>query len=114
MASTWRNAAYAIRDHQEHYITPAVMHEIMTAHRVRSEHAPVLAQWLHDLGDILYFQDDPDLSDIVILQPQWVTQYISKVLTSEEVFITSACLHVSIWKHCGLISMRRYKITSYA
>lgn len=83
--TAWRNAAYAIRDCQEHYITPAAMYEMITAHRVRNEHATILAQWLHDLGDILYFQNDPDLNDIVILQPQWVTQYISKVLTSEEV-----------------------------
>jgi hypothetical protein len=46
---------------------------------------PVLAQWLHELGEILYFQNNEELNDIVILKPQWVTQYISKVLESEAV-----------------------------
>ncbi len=37
------------------------------------------------MGDILYFDEDEELNDLVILKPQWVTEYISNVLESEEV-----------------------------
>jgi hypothetical protein len=45
----------------------------------------VLRKWMHELGDILYFEEDSELNDIVILKPQWVTEYISKVLESDEI-----------------------------
>jgi GTPase SAR1 family protein len=45
----------------------------------------ILANWLHDLGDILFFQDDEELGDTVILDPHWVTKKISDILVSEQV-----------------------------
>jgi internalin A len=44
-----------------------------------------LGGYLHDLGKILYFQDDLVLSDLVVLKPNWITKAISLVLTDEEV-----------------------------
>ncbi len=35
---------------------------------------------MHELGDILYFREDDELNDLVILQPQWASEYISKVI----------------------------------
>ena len=82
---TWLNAANAIRKHSREYITLGQLNYIMTAHKVSPDSQSVLAQWLHELGDILYFQDHPELRDIVILKPQWVTEQISKVLESQEI-----------------------------
>jgi internalin A len=42
-----------------------------------------LGTYLHDLGRILYFPDDPILKDIVILKPNWITKAISWVLEDE-------------------------------
>jgi internalin A len=39
-----------------------------------------LGNYLHDLGKILYYRDDPILSNLVILKPNWVTKAISFVL----------------------------------
>jgi internalin A len=83
--ASWLNAAEAIRAREEKHITPQELWEIMAAHGVSGDNAKILAQWLHELGDILYYQDDEELNDIVILKPQWVTEYISEVLESEEV-----------------------------
>ena len=83
--ASWLNAAEAIRAREEKHITPQALWEIMAAHGVSGDSAGILAQWLHELGDILYFQDDEELCDLVILKPQWVTEYISQVLESEEV-----------------------------
>ena len=83
--TTWLNAANAVRARPEKYISPRQMWDMMAEHGVAETSAVVLARWLHELGDILYFKDSEELRDIVVLKPQWVTQYISKVLDSEEV-----------------------------
>ena len=83
--TNWRAAAYALRSHEENHITPKQMHELMVGYNVRNDSTNTLAGWLHELGDILYYQDDDELNDMVILKPQWVTERISQVLESEEV-----------------------------
>ncbi|MEG3439330.1 COR domain-containing protein, partial [Pannus brasiliensis CCIBt3594] len=46
-----------------------------------------LSQYLHDIGVILHFQEDPlsSLYKIVILKPEWATQAVYKVIRSETV-----------------------------
>ena len=41
---------------------------------------------LHDLGIVLNFQDDPRLEDTNILNPEWVTNGVYKILNSKELF----------------------------
>jgi hypothetical protein len=98
--TSWLNAANALRFLSEKYkyITPQQLWKVMAKYRIDDNTSqPVLAQWLHELGEILYFQNNEELNDIVILKPQWVTQYISKVLENEEVInsfgiFTRACM----------------------
>jgi hypothetical protein len=54
-------------------------------HEVTGTQTRVLTKWLHELGEILFFQDEAELSDTVILNSQWVTEAISRVLESNEV-----------------------------
>ncbi|MEH1964997.1 COR domain-containing protein [Nostoc sp.] len=83
--TTWLNAANAIRTQPKKQITPQQLWDIMADSQVADISKEVLARWLHELGEILYFQDNEELNDTVILKPQWVTEYISKVLESEDV-----------------------------
>lgn len=83
--ATWLKAAEAIRSSDERYVTPGRLWEIMARHDVTEDGYSVLVRWLHELGDILYFQDDEELKDTVILKPEWVTEYFSKALESEKV-----------------------------
>ncbi|MFB8792263.1 MAG: COR domain-containing protein [Potamolinea sp.] len=83
--TTWLNAANTIRSQPEKHITPEELQKLMLEQQVSSSDAAILARWLHELGEILYFQSNDQLNDIIILKPQWVTEYISKVLESEEV-----------------------------
>jgi len=46
----------------------------------RSGEQATLGGYLHDLGKILYFQDDDALSDFVVLKPNWLTQTMARVL----------------------------------
>ncbi len=102
--TTWLKAANALRSLPEKrkWATPQQLWDFMAKHKVADISKPVLTRWLHELGEILYFQNNEELNDIVILKPQWVTQYISKVLESEAVInsfgiFTRACMD-ELWQ----------------
>jgi internalin A len=99
--TTWLNFANAVRKSNRKQTTPQTFWEAMGKLKVAEEGKPVLANWLHELGDILFFQDDDDVNDLVILKPQWVTEHISQVLTAEEVIqrngiFTRECMN-QVW-----------------
>ncbi len=53
---------------------------------------------MHELGEVLHFTDDPELADLVILEPQWAAQKIGVILASHEVaqargILTRECMH---------------------
>ena len=100
--TTWLNFANSIRTGTEKQTTPQTFFANMEKVGVSHEGKDVLANWLHELGDILFFQEDNDVNDLVILKPQWVTEYISKVLEAEEVIrsngiFTRKCME-KIWQ----------------
>jgi small GTP-binding protein len=82
---TWLNAANEIRSLNRRYISPNQLFEIMEIYKVSKAGAKVLARWMHELGELLYFSDENDLDDLIILKPQWVTKYTSLVLDSDDV-----------------------------
>lgn len=83
---TWLNAANAIRALPEKHVPPGRLWKEMSAAGLRdARHQKYVARALHQLGDILYYEDDPELAETVILRPEWVNEYISRVLDSPEV-----------------------------
>jgi internalin A len=55
-----------------------------------------LIGFLHDLGVVLYFQDDPRLESLGILNPQWVTNGVYKILNSHTLFQNKGVLTTSM------------------
>ncbi len=55
-----------------------------------------LIGFLHDLGVILHFQDDPRLEALGILKPQWVTNGVYKILNSHTLFQNKGVLNISM------------------
>ncbi|MBE9030054.1 GTPase, partial [filamentous cyanobacterium LEGE 11480] len=101
--ASWLKFANGVRELKSKQTTPKNFRDNMTKAGVSADGQPVLANWLHELGDILFFQDDDEVNDLVILKPQWVTEYISKVLTDEDVIrnngiFTRQCLD-RVWGH---------------
>ena len=83
---TWARGVPAITKCGLQYATPEELQHRLTEAGITDEsHQIYLLRALHLLGDILYFDDDPELRDTIILRPQWVTEYIAKVLDSPEV-----------------------------
>ena len=89
---TWHDAATKLRARPEKQMTPAKLEQIMKESGVSEYGVPVLRRWMHELGDLLYYEDNKDLDDVVILKPQWASEYVSKVLDSAEVKAEGALL----------------------
>ena len=55
-----------------------------------------LIGFLHDLGIILHFQDDPRLEALGILNPQWVTNGVYKLLNAPALFESKGVLTLGL------------------
>ena len=84
--TTWLNAADAVKASPENHITPDQMWRLMSQADVTDPtQQRYIAVAMHQLGDILYYSDDPELEQTVVLRPEWVNEYISEVLDSKVV-----------------------------
>jgi internalin A len=84
----WRDVRDEVRKvrKQQPYMTPETFTAFMKTNGVTGEEAQRdLAGQLHHLGEILYFQERDELSSLVILNPEWVTELIALVLRSQQV-----------------------------
>lgn len=85
----WLKSWYDIRGEIERisgrkYITYDEYKIICKKHNVGIEEGKSLSKYLHDLGIILHYQEDPFLRTIVILSPEWATSAVYKILDSQE------------------------------
>jgi len=53
-----------------------------------------LGPYLHDLGKVLYYSDDPFLRTIMVLKPNWIPKIISRVLLAPALQQTGGILNV--------------------
>jgi len=85
--AAWARVRHAVRDlaTTRNHITPNELAALLDEHEATGTQARVLTKWLHELGEILFFQDETELNDTVILNSQWVTKAISHVLESDDV-----------------------------
>ena len=83
--ATWLEAAEEVRALTDKHISRRNLHDLMQEHGLSKDEAGVLTHWLHDLGDILHFHDEPEMRERVVLDPEWVTRHVGLVLRSEEV-----------------------------
>ena len=80
----WLNAAEAVRINKKKTVTSKQFTKLISSQGIKAEDTGIIGEWLHDLGDILYYTDE-ELKNEVILKPQWVNKYINMVLDSEVV-----------------------------
>ncbi|MCP4363601.1 MAG: GTPase [Chloroflexi bacterium] len=83
---TWVAAEAALLKNSDRHINLAGYSESCVKHGLAAEIASTaFGGYLHDLGKILYYQDDHTLSDFVVLKPNWLTRAISRVLDDDNV-----------------------------
>src|ERR1039457_5258519 len=84
--ATWITGVEAITKCDLQHATPEALYQRLAAANVTNpSHQMYVLRALHLLGDILFFDEDEELRDTVILRPQWVNSYIARVLDSHEV-----------------------------
>ena len=82
---------------KSNFITRDKYLELCVENEVSDESSQhTLLGFLHDLGVVLYFQDDPRLEALGILNPQWVTNGVYKILNSHTLFQNKGVLTVSM------------------
>lgn len=82
---------------ESNFITHDKYLELCAENEVNDETSQrTLIGFLHDLGVVLHFQDDPRLEALGILNPQWVTNGVYKILNSHALFQNKGVLTVSM------------------
>ncbi len=82
---------------QSNFITHDKYLELCAENEVTDETSQrTLIGFLHDLGVVLHFQDDPRLEALGILNPQWVTNGVYKILNSHELFQNKGVLALAM------------------
>jgi len=82
---------------QSNFITQEKYIDLCSENEVSDETSQrTLIGFLHDLGVVLHFQDDPRLEALGILNPQWVTNGVYKILNSHALFQNKGVLTVSM------------------
>jgi internalin A len=67
------------------YISESEYLEICKKHYRKEESALFLSEYFHDLGVLLHFKDDIDLRDMVVLNHEWITSGVYKILDDKKV-----------------------------
>jgi hypothetical protein len=79
--TTWVMAEASLRNDPHYHLSLAEYCAVCAEEGVAAEIASTaFGGYLHDLGKILYYQDDDALCDFVVLKPNWLTKAISRVL----------------------------------
>ncbi len=60
-----------------------------------SQDQKVLVEFLHDLGIVLNYQDDPRLKETNVLNPEWVTSGVYDILNNSELFKKKGLLELT-------------------
>ncbi|MEW6403589.1 MAG: COR domain-containing protein, partial [Chloroflexota bacterium] len=82
---------------QSNFITHDKYLDLCAENEVSDETSQrTLIGFLHDLGVVLHFQDDPRLEALGILNPQWVTNGVYKILNSHALFQNKGVLTVAM------------------
>ncbi|NTW54860.1 MAG: hypothetical protein HGB15_08930 [Chlorobaculum sp.] len=80
----WQDAREALRKSDEAYLPLDRVFAICKEHKVDEEDARLLLRICRRVGDLIHYEHDPTLRNIVILKPDWLATAISFVLDDEQ------------------------------
>ena len=83
LSNSWAATKEAVRELAGRYpqLSYGEFTQLAQSHGVGSQReVEALAQLLNELGEVVYFGDDDMLSDMVVLNPEWLTKAIGYVL----------------------------------
>jgi internalin A len=81
LSERWIRVRDALRDRQDLYIPYAQFVLICTEYGITDpDEADAVLELLHTRGQLLHYASDPSLRDVVVLQPEWLTNAVSRIL----------------------------------
>jgi len=84
----WKPIREALREESKKrpYISFERFGEICSEHKVTKEDDQLnLSGYLHQLGSLLHFQNDPSLLDLIVLSPQWAVEGVYCFLKNDKI-----------------------------
>ena len=97
----WNEIKLYLKNLDRDYITYEEYAELCNNYSVNDElNKHDLIDFLHKLGTVLYYQDDPHLRSLGILNPKWVTEGVYSVLTSSSLVQNRGILTNSMVDEC--------------
>jgi internalin A len=79
-SKSWIKAREEVIGLQDPQITRFRFDAICASYGLDEDETETLSSLLHDLGHIIHYSDDDGLNGIIVLQPEWLTKAIGKVL----------------------------------
>jgi internalin A len=90
LPKTWFEVKTRLEEMDKDYISYEHYERICEEQNVtEEENQGILVRFLHDLGIVLNFQDDPRLEDTHVLNPEWVTNGVYQILNDRSLIIDS-------------------------
>jgi internalin A len=107
LLNSWFAIKTKLEEMKQNYISLEEYQSMCKAENIDDELSQkTLIRFLHDLGTILSFQDDLRLSETNVLNPEWVTNGVYRILNSNELFHSKGIL--AIEKLGGILDSREY------
>lgn len=114
LSTKWKDARDKILLLNRPNISYSFYEKICRGCGLGEEAMDTLADLMHDLGYIVYFGDDNDLKNEIVLVPEWLTKAISFVLedpkTNQEAGVLEHSSLTKIWRDHGIEGREKYDI----
>ncbi|MGE5343171.1 MAG: COR domain-containing protein [Candidatus Omnitrophota bacterium] len=85
LPKSWLDIRTPLKQEGKNYIDRSRYYEICKNAGMEHYVADFVGDYLHDLGTLLYFQQDPVLKDTVILNPEWATEAVYKLIDTKDI-----------------------------
>ncbi|MGE5340440.1 MAG: leucine-rich repeat domain-containing protein [Candidatus Omnitrophota bacterium] len=85
LPSSWLDIRTPLKQEGKNYIDRSRYYKICDKAGMEPYIGDVVGDYLHDLGTILHFQQDPVLKDTVIINPEWATEAVYKLIDTKDI-----------------------------
>ncbi len=112
LLNTWFTVKACLEEMEQDYITYDAYKRLCQTEKITDDLSQrTLIRFLHDLGIVVNFQDDPRLEDTNILNPEWVTNGVYKILNSNALFQSKGVLERKMLNK--ILDSREYPISKH-
>jgi len=85
LPKVWLNIREHLKKEKKDYISLDDYFAICKTYNLNEERAEYLSSYLHDLGVILHYRHDKLLENTVILNPEWATEAVYKLIDTRQI-----------------------------